>query len=213
MWRHISTKALVLMPVEQLTAWLSQHGYPAIFALLMLGIIGLPVPDETLLTLTGFLVYRGTLHLIPAFLSAFFGASCGISASYWIGRLGGDPLVRKFGHLVRLSPDRFERVGAWFLRRGKWSLTIGYFIPGVRHVIAIIAGSSRLDFRTFAAFAYSGAFVWAALFIGAGYFLGEEWQQFPAASRHIAIGLLIAGIVVFAAIRGVRKLRAGSPRG
>ena len=45
----------------QFFVWIAQYGYLAIFCLLMFGIVGLPVPDETLLTFTGYLVYKGTL--------------------------------------------------------------------------------------------------------------------------------------------------------
>src|ERR1035438_7205085 len=56
---------------QHVLAWIAQYGYLAIFSLLVLGIVGLPVPDETLLTFTGYLVFRGHLWLPLAFLSAF----------------------------------------------------------------------------------------------------------------------------------------------
>jgi membrane protein DedA with SNARE-associated domain len=194
------------MPIDQLTAWISQHGYIGIFVLLMLGIVGLPVPDETLLTLTGFLVFRGTLHIIPAWISAFCGAACGITVSYVIGRFGGMPAVRKFGRVVHLTPQRLMQVRHWFIRRGRWLLTIGYFIPGGRHVIAIVAGSARLDFGTFILFAYSGALLWSAIFIAAGYLLGEGWEKFPDVARRVSIGLVVAVLCLGTAVWISRRL-------
>ena len=61
--------------------WIVRHGYGAIFLLLMLGIIGIPVPDETLLVFAGYLSSKGTLRLEPTILTAFLGSACGISVA------------------------------------------------------------------------------------------------------------------------------------
>src|SRR6266498_4731136 len=66
--------------------WVSVYGAPALFVLLMLGIVGLPIPDETLLVFSGYLIYRGTLHPATTWIFAFAGSACGITLSYTIGR-------------------------------------------------------------------------------------------------------------------------------
>jgi membrane protein DedA with SNARE-associated domain len=68
-------------------------------------------------------------------------------------------------------------VHSWFERRGRWTLLIGYFIPGVRHLTGYVAGASELSFSNFALFAYTGAFCWALIFITLGYMLGEQWNR------------------------------------
>jgi membrane protein DedA with SNARE-associated domain len=196
------------MTIEHFILLIASYGYPAIFFLLVLGIVGLPVPDETLLTLTGYLIFKGTLHFVPSFFCAFLGTACGISLSYAIGRFGGARFLMKYGERLHLTPARLDKAHAWFRRRGHWSLTFGYFIPGIRHVVAIAAGSSGLELGTFAFFAYSGAFFWAGLFICAGYFLGEGWHAFPEMMRRIAIALLVLGLVAFAVFWFIRSRRA-----
>jgi membrane protein DedA with SNARE-associated domain len=87
---------------------------------------------------------------------------------------------------------------------------IGYFIPGIRHLIALVAGSTAMDYRVFALFAYSGAIFWSALFIGAGYSFGEGWAEFPELMRKLAIGVsgaALLGFGVFAFIRSRREKR------
>src|SRR5262244_3898353 len=74
---------------QQVLAWITQYGYIAIYALLVFGIVGLPVPDETLMTFTGYLVYTGHLSLVPAWLAAFCGSASGITISYILGRTFG----------------------------------------------------------------------------------------------------------------------------
>jgi len=143
----------------------------------MLGIAGVPVPDETLLTFAGYLVFKQKLTFLPTLATAFLGSSCGITVSYACGRGLGLHLVRKVGPLLRLKPEHLSQVQTWFARWGKYTLIIGYFVPGVRHVTAFVAGSSKLPLPVFALFAYSGALVWTSSLIGLGYLFGEEWAH------------------------------------
>ena len=110
--------------------WIGRHGYGAIFALLMLGIVGLPVPDETLLIFVRYLSFKGTLQLESALATAFLGSASGISLSYALGRFVGLPALRKFGHLFHIRPEHLAQVHRWVERWGKYSLLLAYFIPG-----------------------------------------------------------------------------------
>jgi membrane protein DedA with SNARE-associated domain len=164
--------------MEQLVAsWLALHCAPALFVLLMLGIFGLPVPDETLLVFAGLLVGRGQLRPVPVAAAAALGAVVGITVSFVLGRYVGLPLLARYGSAVHVSPAMIARVQQWFGRVGKWLLTVGYFLPGVRHLTAFVAGASSLSAWTFAAFAYGGALVWVSCFLLIGYTVGDEWQR------------------------------------
>src|SRR5215510_8585454 len=125
--------------------WIVRHGYGAIFVLLVLGIVGLPVPDETLLVFAGYLSFKGTLRLEPTVATAFLGSACGISVSYAIGRFIGLPALTKFGPLLHLRPEHLEQAHRWMERWGKYSLLLAYFIPGYRHLAAFMVGTSRLE--------------------------------------------------------------------
>src|SRR2546425_991577 len=178
--------------------WVTQYGYAGIFSLLVFGIVGLPVPDEWLLTFSGYLVFKHTLSFVPTFASAFFGSACGITVSYTLGRVFDTYVLVKYGWILHLTPARLARVHSWFERRGRWTLLVGYFIPGVRHLTGYVAGASELDYKNFALFAYTGAFCWAAMFITIGYFLGEEWNRVLSSfhqTKLILIGLAVAGVV------------------
>jgi membrane protein DedA with SNARE-associated domain len=183
--------------MDHMEAFVIAYGYLAVFSLLMLGIVGLPVPDEWVLTFAGYLAFKGYFHPVPILASAVLGSVCGISVSYGLGRTLGNVLVRRYGRWFRVTDEKMERVRGWFDRTGRWSLTIGYFIPGFRHVAGVIAGTSKLRFPVFALFAYTGASVWSASFVAIGYFTGEEWARTTRAThRDIVIGAALAAILI-----------------
>ncbi|HVX67950.1 MAG TPA: DedA family protein [Bryobacteraceae bacterium] len=178
--------------MEIVLNWITHYGYFGMFGLLVLGIVGLPVPDEMMLTFAGYLVYKGQLQLVPTLAAGFLGSVCGITLSYILGRATGYFLIEKFGAKLHIKMDRVHQVHDWFHRLGRFTLTIGYYIPGVRHLTAYVAGASELEAPIFAIFAYLGAFLWSASFITLGYFLGENWEK---ASDQVH-GYLIAAIAV-----------------
>ncbi len=185
---------------QTLLQWISHYGYAGIFCLLMFGIIGLPIPDETLMTFSGYLVFNGQLHMAPTIVSAFLGSVCGITVSYLLGRSGGYVLILRYGHWIHITKEKIDRVHEWLEHRGRWGLFIGYFIPGVRHLTALVAGTSRMRYSVFATFAYSGGLVWSASFITAGFFLGKEWQKVAASVQKwslIAFGVVGCILVLY----------------
>lgn len=151
---------------------LSQYGSIALFALLAIGIIGLPIPDETLMISVGFLVAKGKFSLPGAIFASYAGSICGMSVSYMIGRTAGSYLIKKYGHWFGITVATTDKARRWFRRIEEWALFFGYFIPGVRHLTGYIAGTMGLHFKLFALFAYSGAIIWASFFLIIGYMLG-----------------------------------------
>lgn len=185
--------------MEPILQWVTAYGYYAIFALLVLGIVGLPVPDETMLVFSGYLASRGTLSLPVALVVAFAGSATGITCSYYIGRSLGMKFVHRYGRWLHIKDDHIEKVHRWFDRLGHWALAVGYFIPGVRHLTAIVAGTSGLEYRGFALYAYLGALVWVSTFLGIGYLVGDKWEEVYGRIHHIA---LVAGAIVIVGALG-----------
>ena len=190
--------------------WITQHGYVGIFSLLVFGIVGLPVPDEWLLTFSGYLIFKQTLLFLPTFVAAFLGSACGITLSYTLGRIFDTYILVKYGRFLHVTPQRLERVHSWFERRGRWTLLVGYFIPGVRHLTGYVAGVSELSYPSFALFAYTGAFCWAAIFITIGYVLGDEADRVMQSLHEttvLMVGLAILGVLLYVGFRYLRRQR------
>ena len=189
---------------EMIFSWVSHYGYGMIFSLLVFGIVGVPIPDETLLTFVGYLISRGDLHPIPSFIAAFLGSICGITLSFIIGRTGGVHLLRKYGPRLHLTEDRIKRNENWYVRIGQWSLLLGYFVPGVRHLVAIVAGMHRLRYSGFAFFAYTGGLIWSVTFILLGYYAGEKWdlvRQRIHPKIFLTLGLFLVLIALYCFLR------------
>jgi membrane protein DedA with SNARE-associated domain len=157
--------------------WIQTYGYLGVFGSLMLGMFGLPIPDETFLAFTGFLVFKNYLQPVPALATAYLGSIFGITVNYLAGRGLGLPLLRKYGKFIHVTPEKLAQGRDWFEKYGKWSLFGGYFLPGVRHLTAFSAGVAGLGYKGFALAAYSGGLVWVVAFVALGYFVGEEWRR------------------------------------
>jgi len=183
---------------QHLDLFLMKYGYVGIFFSLALGVIGLPIPDEVLMTYAGYAVSRGILNLPFTLLSAFLGASVGISVSYAIAAKWGLPLLLKVGPYLHVTPKKIESTQKMFARYGPYLLFFGYFLPGVRHITAYLAGVASMDFRRFAGFAYAGALLWSLTFLMLGRVLGKEWYKVIIFIRHYGLTslLILASIVI-----------------
>lgn len=182
---------------DMFTIWLVQYGSIALFILLALGIVCLPVPEDTLMMFAGFLVHQGTLPLGWVLLAAYSGSICGISVSYFIGLKAGDYIIKRYGKYIGLTEERMTRVHWWFERFGGWFLVVGYFIPGLRHFTGLFAGVSNMEYRHFAAYAYTGAMAWVILLLSAGYFFGSCCEQVIEIVEHHVETALSVTVVIF----------------
>jgi membrane protein DedA with SNARE-associated domain len=199
---------LIAAMERELVARLVRFGAPLLFFAQVFGIFGVPIPDELLLTVAGALIATGRMNASATVTAAIAGCLTGITLSYALGRWVGLPLLRtRFqGH-----QDAIDRAQGWFRRFGGWLLTFGYFIPGVRHVTAIAAGSGCLNYPRFAAYAYSGGMLWCAVFLSLGYFAGDRWPEVARAARsHVTRGAVL--IVALAAAFAIARFAADRRR-
>lgn len=199
--------------INHFGGYISQYGYFALYGLFFFGLIGLPVPEETLLVFSGFLVSKGDLHFLPTFLVCYLGSISAMTAAYWIGFKLGHPFIEKYLKRFEKGYRMYKKTEEWFQRFGKWAIPIGYFLPGIRQYTAYFAGITELRFRTFAILAYAGGAFWTALFVSLGFTLGESWERvFQVAIKKVTIWILlifIAVVLVAYVYQRVRKKRAG----
>ncbi|MGO9138076.1 MAG: DedA family protein [Syntrophales bacterium] len=184
--------------------FLIKYSYLGIFAALGLGILGLPIPDETLMSLAGFLAFKGTLSYPQAVLAAFAGTICGVSIGYLLGRAFGHPFLEKYSAKLRINRKHLHKTEGWYSKYGKFAILIGYFIPGVRHLTAVFAGIAEMPYRVFATYAFTGGFLWTVTFVTMGYYLGEKWKRVYTYSYQYILPFAILAIVIFLLINFLR---------
>jgi membrane protein DedA with SNARE-associated domain len=89
-------------------------------------------------------------------------------------------------------------------------LAIGYFIPGIRHLMALVAGSSKMRYPVFAGFAYTGGVIWSLTFVSLGYYLGESWGE--VRNHRLFLALIAALVIVLILIFWYVKARMSRHR-
>lgn len=158
--------------MEWVTEVIGQYGYGAIYILLAIGIVGLPIPDEIMMVTIGYLSSIHVLSYPLSVLFGFLGTVTGMTVSYWIGRKFGKPLLLRFGKYLFLTPNKLEKVERLFERYAQWTIIFGYYIPGVRHLTCYVSGISGINFRKYFIISSIGALIWCLIFVTIGYGVG-----------------------------------------
>ena len=93
---------------------------------------------------------------------------------YWAARLGGPPLIARLAtkRWFRMDTRRMQRTEILFSRWGVRLVMFGRIFPGLRTLVSVPAGLTRMDFGLFFGAAFSGAYIWNTLLVGVGYALG-----------------------------------------
>ncbi|BCN31083.1 VTT domain-containing protein [Anaeromicropila herbilytica] len=178
-----------------ITDLFNHYGYVVLYIALMLELIALPTPGETLMIYCGFLVYDGKLNWIFSIITAAAGVITGVTISYFIGKLMDKKFIERHGS--GSHSKKFEKVSKWFSRYGNGLLVVSYFIPGIRHVAGYFAGITKISFKKFAINSYIGAFIWTTMFISLGKVLGPSWEQFHSSLKiYFIIGGIIVGVII-----------------
>lgn len=203
---------LVMEMLKWIQELFANYGYNVLFFGLLLEFVALPFPGETTMAFAGFLSYTGRLDFPTLVAVAFAGTTAGMTITYLIGLKAGLPFIQRYGKWFLFSPAKLEKTQRWFERYGSLLISIGYFIPGVRHFTGYFAGITALPFRKFAMYAYGGALLWVLLFLGIGKIFGPQWMGifhlFELYAPWIISGLAaLAGLIVIYRYRRTLAIR------
>lgn len=164
------------MDASSLLHFFSHYGLLVLYLWLLVGIFIVPVPEEVVMLTVGILISYGDFSFW-ALVVACVGSLCGVTVSYFLGHFLGRLLIVKYGKWIGVSEKRLAQGEMLFQRHGKWSVPCGYFIPGTRHIVAVVAGTTHFGWKRFALFAYPAGIVWVTLVVLLGYFAGEYWLK------------------------------------
>lgn len=199
--------------IDNIISWYSSHmTYASITALMAVESSFIPFPSEVVIPPAAFvagdptsaLCVTGTypidVLLIVLFgtAGAMLGAIINYVLSIWLGRKIIYAFAdSKVGHLCLLSAEKVQKAEIYFNDHGKISTFIGRLIPGIRQLISIPAGLSRMPFGSFLGFTFLGAFIWNIILALLGYIAHGQTDLIERYNKELSIAILaIVGIAI-----------------
>src|SRR6202166_2036134 len=173
--------------MNDLLSILARSGYALTFGLLLAEAMGLPFPAAIALVAAGAAVAAHTLWGPYVLLACITALLLGDTVQFWLGRYMGWALLGFLCH-VSINPETcILRSAESFYKRGKVTLVIAKFIPGVNTMAAPLAGSMKMRFWQFLQLDFVGATAYSATYLLVGYlsrdFLAAILRGFHAAGR------------------------------
>ena len=165
-----------------------------------------PVPGDTVTVFGAYLVGRGALELWPVILSTFLGSAFGFMVLYWLGYHYGRAFILK---LRWVKPEDIEKAEGLVQRKGIAVVAVNRFLPGLRSVISLAAGTVRLaPWQVFLATMLS-VFCWNGVLIWLGFLFGDNWQQVMEhiGSYNRIMLVVLAALGIFVGTYILRKRR------
>ena len=202
--------------IEQIALWIIQFmnlmGYAGLFLMMALESMIAPVPSEIVMPFAGYLVAQGHFSLPGGILASSLGTIAGSLIGYYMGKLGGYPLILRFGRYLLLDKEHLDFTMKWFERRGEVTILVSRFVPVVRHLISIPAGIGSMNLARFSLFTLIGGTIWNTILLVAGIWLQERWKIIHEYSHEIDYVVLAVMIVVgvWWVQRQLRRRRATS---
>ena len=199
--------------VDNIITWYSAHmNYASITALMAVESSFIPFPSEVVIPPAAFVAgqpesvlcatgnYLVDVLIIVFFgtLGAMIGAIINYGLSVWLGRI----IIYKFadskvGHLCLLSSEKIQRAEEYFREKGNVSTFVGRFIPGIRQLISIPAGLSRMHFGSFLWWTFLGAFIWNCILAAVGYVAAGQMDRIKEYSHELSVTILVLlGVVI-----------------
>jgi membrane protein DedA with SNARE-associated domain len=183
--------------------------YLTVALLMLIESTFLPLPSEVVIPFAAYKAAQGDLNVFLIVIFGTIGALSGSLINYTLAYYLGRPIVygfaeSKVGRLFLLSKEKIMHAEDYFLRNGKSSTFIGRLVPGIRHLISIPAGLSKMSLRDFILYTFIGAGIWNIILATIGFYLyGVSQKIFPYLDKILyAVGAIF---VIYLIIRAVKK--------
>ena len=190
--------------MESLLAELWAHGYPILFAIVLLETFGFPLPASVALFVAGAAAAHGSFNIVGISACGIAAMLLGDSLMYILGRNTGWLLL---GILCRLSlnPEScILRSADAFFKRGRTLLVFAKFVPGINTLAPPMAGSMRMRFLLFLRYDFAGTLLYVGGYLLAGYLLSGALNLFTQGYRafnHVLSWILIVAVIAYAGLQ------------
>ena len=216
--------------MEALAPFLATYGYIGIAAIVLLGNLGFPVPEEAAVLFAGYLTWRGTLRVPLVLLVAVGSAVVGDNLGYWLGRTKGRGLLLRYGRYVAITPRLIRKGDRFFQDHGDQTIFLARFVAGIRFLAGPLAGAAGMPFPRFFLLNLTGAVVWIGVIVGLGNLFGAHLHILLRRIRQVevlGVGFALGILLIIwlrhrrangkerylkAALRGIRS-RSSDSRG
>ncbi len=184
---------------------ISDFGYFAVAALILLENVFPPIPSEVILPLSGFLATQTDMSLGGVIAFATVGSVVGAYFLYGIGRLLSQERLEGFFdtkpmRMLGFKSDDVSKAIGWFDRKGQITVLICRCIPVVRSLISIPAGTAKMNMGRFALYTLVGSLAWNAILCTLGFWAGGAWEQVTAQAEWVSDVVKVVIIVVALAV-------------
>ncbi|HZB63822.1 MAG TPA: DedA family protein [Nitrososphaeraceae archaeon] len=190
--------------INSVTNLIYNLGYFGIFTAALIETLFPIIPSELIFPLAGYIVHSQNLGIEQVIMFGFIGSlgsTLGAIIIYLIALKVGRRIVLKIGKYILISESKLEKSEAWFQKYGKIAVLLGRLAPGVRELISIPAGLSRMNFFEFTLFTFIGSFLWSLSLTMIGYYLGNAWDEFSQESSKafhiISLTIIISLVLIF----------------
>jgi membrane protein DedA with SNARE-associated domain len=164
---------------DRFLEWLAALADPWIYLVLGMSALGEnlfpPIPGDTITAFGAFLVGARSVAFLGVWAATTAGSVAGFMALFWIARRVGRAAFQARGNRF-FDPQRLLRVEERLQRWGAPLILLNRYFPGVRSLIAVVAGLSRLSSLKVCLLALLSAATWNLLWIAVGYTLGQNWE-------------------------------------
>ena len=183
------------------------YGYSALGLTILVGSIGLPVPDGFATTMAGSLAAQGRMDWAWAGAITLVASVLGDLAAYGLGHAFGHGILERHGRWFGYTPERSVRVKLLFERWGSWTVLVTRtFVSYLSSVVSVVAGAGRYRLLAFLAWTVLGRVIWTSAYLGLGYGIGADLQ---AATEFLKnLGGLLLSLTVLAASGAIALGRA-----
>ncbi|MCF6308858.1 MAG: DedA family protein [Sulfurimonas sp.] len=184
-------------------------GYLGIFLLMTVESSFIPFPSEIVLVPAGYLASKGDMSIGMIMTSALSGSMVGALINYYLALTLGRKLLSKYGKYFFIKEEALLKMDSYFAKHGHISTFIGRLIPGIRQLISIPAGLSRMNLAVFSFYTALGAGIWALILVMLGYFIGENEELISMYLKQITIIVLITLVLLASWYYTVQKRKKG----
>ena len=190
-------------------SFLTSAPYAALILFGFLEAACIPIPSEVTFGFAGVLAYQGHLNLVLVIIIGSLAELAGSYASYAVGRVGGKPLVHKWGRYVLVTQGDVDRAERFLAGRGAWAIPVGRMLPFIRAFTSIVAGLVRIPAGRFGVLSLIGTVIYATVLSVIGYEVGHAWNSVNhglTIATYILVAIVVIVIVGFVLYR-LRQFR------